>query len=107
DVRQLHTYSLLSGTHNVVPSTGAAIEFGVTAAGNVDYDSSLDGVLGGRGTPTLVFRGPTLGLVLLFACVAGPGSLLLVPVGLVARGKARCRIKTQPSLMHPRWVSRP
>jgi hypothetical protein len=106
DARQLHTFSFLPGTHLVAPSAGAAVEFSVTVAGNVDYDPSLDGVLAGRGTPTLLFRGPTLGFVLLFACVAGPGSLLLVPVGLMGRGKARRRIKARSRLMYPRWVSR-
>jgi len=106
DAQQLRTFGLVPGTHQVVPSAGATIEFSVTGAGDVDYDSSLDGVLGGRGTSTLVFRGPTFGLVLLFGCVAGPGSLWLLPVGLAGRGRVRRRIKTRSRLMHPRWVNR-
>jgi hypothetical protein len=57
DARQEHSFLLVNGTHSVVPSTGTTVTFTVTATGNVDYDASLDNILDGRGTPTLLFRG--------------------------------------------------
>src|SRR5262249_6342116 len=63
DARQAHSFQLLPGTHQVAPSAGTTITFGVTPAGNVDYDTSLDDVLDGRDTPKLRFRGPQWGYV--------------------------------------------
>src|SRR6266511_322331 len=114
DARQLHTFSLLPGTHQVVPSAGATIAFSMTTAGNVDYDASLDDILDGRGTPTLLFRGPTLGLLLLFVLggcsfwhLAGLDSPLLLTVGLVDREAVSRRIRTRPRRTKARLICIP
>src|SRR5262249_4301157 len=39
-----------------------SVTFTVTPAGTVDYDPSLDGILSGRGTSTLVVNGRTIGI---------------------------------------------
>jgi hypothetical protein len=42
---------------------GGSVTFNVTSAGAVDYDPSLDGVLSGRGTSTLIVNGRTIGIL--------------------------------------------
>jgi hypothetical protein len=94
DARQVHSFLLVPGVHSVVPSSGTAITFTVTAAGNIDYDASLDNVLDGRGTPTLVFRGPTSGA--LYALIPAMPSLVRRPT----RGR-RAPLQDRPRMGRP------
>ncbi|MDH5585325.1 MAG: FG-GAP-like repeat-containing protein, partial [Nitrospirota bacterium] len=50
-------YTLSSALTLEVTTTGGLITFEVTPAGTLDFDASLDGVLSGRGTATLVVSG--------------------------------------------------
>ncbi|MGH3825201.1 MAG: hypothetical protein ACRDRA_20540 [Pseudonocardiaceae bacterium] len=56
DARQVHPLQLLPGSHTVVPLNRPGARITVTQAGRVDYDPSLDGALGGRGTATLIIH---------------------------------------------------
>ena len=53
-------YTLSSALTFEVTTTGGAIQFEVTQAGTLDYDSSLDSVLSGRGSTTLTVQGVSL-----------------------------------------------
>jgi fibronectin-binding autotransporter adhesin len=56
---------LLPGTHTLADPNavaGGSVTFTVTPAGTVDYDPSLDGILSGRGTSTLIVNGRTIGI---------------------------------------------
>jgi DNA-directed RNA polymerase specialized sigma24 family protein len=55
--RPVRTLKLLPGTHSVLTPAGNKVDFAVTDAGVVDYDPSLEGVLVGRGSPTLAAHG--------------------------------------------------
>ncbi|WP_125727713.1 RNA polymerase sigma factor [Kibdelosporangium aridum] len=52
----LVTLRLVPGAHNLQLSDGRRFAFRVTEPGHVDYDRSLDAVLSGRGSSTLVVR---------------------------------------------------
>ena len=56
NARQIQTLQLLPGPHTVVPTGQTGARFTVILAGRVEYDPSLDGRLGGRGTTTLIIR---------------------------------------------------
>jgi hypothetical protein len=56
DARQSRTMRLLPAAHYVLLPTGTRLDFRVTGTGLIDYAASLDGVLSGRGTPTLTVR---------------------------------------------------
>jgi len=53
-------FTALPGTYTLTDSQGAAIQFSIGADGNIGYASSLQGVLTGAGTPTLVVLGATV-----------------------------------------------
>ena len=53
---QTQTRRLLPGKHVITTTPWDTFAFTVTAIGHVDYDPSLDGILPGRGTATLILR---------------------------------------------------
>jgi len=54
------TYVVLPGSYFLRQIEGASVDFQVNADGTVDYDPTLDSVLSGRGTATLVVKGVTV-----------------------------------------------
>jgi hypothetical protein len=60
--RTLSTFSLGVGSHTLTTTEGLgnSLAFYVAADGTVDYDPSLNGLLSGRGTTTLVVHGVTV-----------------------------------------------
>jgi hypothetical protein len=55
-------FDLAPGTHSLSYATGASVTFRVAAGGNVDFSTSLDGVLDGRGSSTLTVLGRTVSI---------------------------------------------
>jgi hypothetical protein len=51
------SFSLSAGTHTLSIPGGGSVTFYVAGDGTVDYDRSLDSVISGRGTTTLLIKG--------------------------------------------------
>lgn len=80
--------TLLPGVQSLLPVNGGPVAFTVSNSDTVDYDPSLNGVLSGRSSSTLVVKGPSTTAVTssLTSSVFGQDVTFTATVGAVALG---------------------
>lgn len=84
ETQQVHVFRLAPGNYVVEADMAALVNFSVNSVGHVEYDTSLDAVLSGRGGSTLVIRGLA---ITVDATTTHHSEFLLAGVGVFGSGR--------------------